>query len=152
MRDRFKYICSILPGIFLLNNLPLLLGDVWQLVAASLLALAVWVLVWLRLFQTRRLRPEFAVLVIAPQLISYIALYAGAEAIAPFSGNAWLNCYALLWIGSAFVAIRSFRPGAWETVRGKHRDSVFIMMAILTVFYSFYSCGAFYKYLFLNNL
>ncbi len=147
MKNRFTYICGILPALFLLNNLPFFFHGVWQLVVAGALALAVWVLVWLRLFILNRLRPEFAVLSIVPQIAAYVCLYLGPEATAPYQDNVWQNFYALLWIGTAFTGICSMRAGAWEKAKGK-KDTVFVMMSVLTALYCFYCCGTFFVKIF----
>lgn len=147
MRNRFTYICSILPALFLLNNLPGFFSASWSLVVAGVLALAVWVLVWLRLYHTKSLRPEFAVLAVVPQMAAYIALNAGSEAVSAFNSALYHNIYALLWIATAFVGIRSMRAGDWEKPKGK-KDSVYVMMSIFTAVYCFYCCGTFFVRIF----
>lgn len=147
MRNRFTYICCVLPALFLLNNVPMFFRDIWQLVVALLTALAVWMLVWLRLYHTRKLRPEFAVLTVLPQVVAYSCLYTGLIVRQAEASAIWQNLYALLWIGAAYVAIRSMNAGDWERPQTK-KDSVYIMMAILTIVYSFYGCGEYYLMIF----
>lgn len=143
MRNRFTYICSILPAVFLLNNLPGFFHGYWSLIVAGALALLVWVLVWLRLYSTGSLRPEFAILTIVPQMAVYSLLNAGTEAINYFNTTVYQYIYTLLWIAAAFVGIRSMRAGTWEKPKGK-KDSVYVMMSILTAIYCFFCCASFY--------
>lgn len=143
MRNRFTYICSILPAVFLLNNLPGFFHGSWSLVVAGALALAVWVLVWLRLYCTKSLRPEFAILTIVPQMAVYGLINADQEAVNTFNTTAYQYIYTLLWIAAAFVGIRSMKAGAWEKPKGK-KDSVYVMMSILTAAYCFFCCASFY--------
>lgn len=143
MRNRFTYICCILPALFLLNNLPRFFHGNWSLFVAGILAVAVWTLVWLRLYCTKSLRPEFAILAIVPQMAVYSLANAGSEAIIYFNTTVYQNIYTLLWIAAAFVGIRSMRAGAWEKPKGK-KDAVYVMMSILTAVYCFYSCASFY--------
>lgn len=147
MKNRFTYICSILPAVFLLNNIPHYLHGLGQLISAGILALLVWGLVWLRLYHTGRLRPEFSVLTVLPQSIAYVCAYAGMTIPQAEASPLWQNLYALLWIGVAYVGICTMRPGTWEQPQGK-RDSVFVMMWIMTVVYSFYCCGEFFMKIF----
>lgn len=147
MKHRFTYICSILPAIFLLNNIPRCLQGIWQLVVACILAIVVWALVWLRLYSLKKLRPEFSALIVLPQLIAYTCLWCGLSIPQETASPIWQNLYTLLWIGVAYVGICSMRPGSWEKPQDK-RDSVYIMMWILTVVYSFYCCGEFFLIIF----
>ncbi len=147
MRNRFTYICSLLPTLFLLNNLPGFFTGGCSLTVAGVLAAAVWVLVWLRLYQTKSLRPEFAILLIVPQMAAYAAIYAGAEAISTFNSALYHNIYTLLWIAAAYVGIRSMRAGSWEKPQvGK--DKVYIMMSFLTALYCFFCCASFFVRIF----
>lgn len=143
MRNRFTYICSILPAVFLLNNLPGFFHSHWSLIVAGALALVVWVLVWLRLYSTGSLRPEFAILTIVPQMAVYSLINAGSDAINYFNTTFYQYIYTFLWIAAAFVSIRSMKAGAWEKTKGK-RDSVYVMMSILTAGYCFFCCASFY--------
>lgn len=143
MRNRFTYICSILPAVFLLNNLPGFFHGYVSLIVAGALALVVWVLVWLRLYSTGCLRPEFAILTIVPQMAVYSLINAGPDAINHFNSTIYQYIYTLLWIAAAFVGIRSMKAGAWEKPKGK-KDSIYVMMSILTAVYCFFCCASFY--------
>lgn len=143
MRNRFTYICSILPAVFLLNNLPGFFHGYVSLIVAGALALAVWVLVWLRLYSTKSLRPEFAILTIVPQMAVYSLIQGGSDIINCFNTTTYQYIYTFLWIAAAFVGIRSMKAGAWEKPKGK-KDSVYVMMSILTAVYCFFCCALFY--------
>lgn len=148
MRKRLTYIFSALPVLVLLNNLPSFFGGIWQLVVAGVLALALWLMVWMRLYATRRLRPEFAVLLVLPQVIAYIMMYAGKAAVAPLHSPMAQNLYFLLWMGAIFTAIKSVAAGPWETVpKGRH-DTLYIVMCILIIAWALLSWSSFASSLF----
>ncbi len=147
MRNRFTYICCLLPALFLLNNLPGFFTGGLSLAVAGVLAAVVWVSVWLRLYHTKSLRPEFAILLIVPQMAAYAAIFAGTEAISAFNSALYHNIYTLLWIAAAYVGIRSLRAGSWEKPQGG-KDKVYIMMSFLTALYCFFCCASFFVRIF----
>lgn len=147
MRNRLTYICCLLASLFLLNNVPGFFTGASALAVAGMLALAVWVTGWLRLYYVKSLRPEFAILLVVPQLAAYAAIFAGEEALTHFNSAFYHNIYALLWIAAAFVGIRTMRAGEWEKPKGR-KDTVYIMMSILTALYSFFCCASFFVRIF----
>lgn len=148
MKKRLTFIYSVLPLIVLLNNLPPFFEGAWQLIVSALLALTLWALVWMRLYHTRKLRPEFAVLFILPQMLAYIILYAGKEQLALHLTPMVQNMYFLLWIGAIFTGIKSIAAGAWEKPKQGERDTLFIVMTVLIIAWGLISWSSFASLLF----
>ena len=112
-----------------------LLGATGALIAGLILVLALWGVVWLRLYGMNRVRPEFAVLAILPQAIYYIAQALPKDEMSMFTGAAWQNMYFLCWLGTIAVGILSLRPGRQDTRRPVRQDAAFLLMsALLTLF------------------
>ena len=63
---RLKFIYIVAPLTVALNALPGFLEGGWRVAAAVLLAVAVWAVVWIRVYSTGKLRPEFAILAVIP--------------------------------------------------------------------------------------
>lgn len=148
MKKRLTYICSALPLIVLLNNLPPFFSGIWQLIVAGVFALALWILVWMRLYATQRLRPEFAILFILPQMIAYMMMYAGKEVTAPLLTPMVQNLYFLLWIGTIFTGIKSVAAGSWEMPAKGTRDTLYIVMCVLIIVWGLLSWSSFASLLF----
>lgn len=139
---RLTYIYCIAPLTVALNTLPGMLGIGYPgLIVAVVLAVAVWALVWFRIYHTGRLRPEFAVLTVVPVLSYYFIQAAGVEYIQIFNSPIIQNFNFLLWLGSIFVYIRSFLPAPQEYRGRLATDSVFIFMSIISTVYGL-SCWA----------
>ena len=148
MKKRLTFIYSALPLIVLLNNLPSFFAGCWQLIVSGVLALALWALVWMRLYHTGKLRPEFAVLFILPQMLAYIVLYAGKENLALYLTPTVQNLYFLLWVGAIFTGIKSIAAGAWEKPKQGERDTLFIVMTVLIIAWGLMSWSSFASLLF----
>lgn len=82
-------------------------------------------------------------------MLGYIGLYAGSESMKTFMTPEWQNMYAILWLGTAFVGIRSMKAGSYEATQQGKKDSVFIMMSILVVAFCFAACAGWNMKLFL---
>lgn len=119
-----------------------ILGTGWVLaIIITPLILLTWGIVWLRLYSTNILRPEFAILSIVPQSIYFAAKGTGTELM---HHPVWQNLYVMSWVAFAIVIILSLKP--------KHKrdnniplskDLIFGMMSILTVVYAFTTMGAY---------
>lgn len=139
---RLTFIYCVSPLTVALNTIPGMLSDsVLRMIAAIVLALSVWGVVWVRLYGTGKLRPEFAVLSVVPALSYQFILTAGSEYMAIFNSPAWQNFNFFLWLGTIFVYIRAFLPTRDEYKGRLAGDSVFIFMTLITIFYSL-SCWA----------
>lgn len=138
---RQSYIYTAIPLFVLLSCGSLmqgLFGASGALIAASIVILVTWSVVWMRLFGMRRVRPEFAVLTVLPQAIYFILKAAGSEVTATFAAPAWQNMYFLTWLAAVAVIILSLRPGHRDdTHRPMSQDPVFILTTILTCVYGF---------------
>lgn len=149
MKKRLTYIFSALPLLVLLNNIPFFFGGIWQIVVAGILALALWGVVWMRLYATRRLRPEFAVLFVLPQTLAYIILFAGKEDTAYLLTPMVQNLYFLLWMGTVFTGIKSVAAGPWEMPAKGNKDTLYIVMTVLIIAWGLLSWSSFASILFL---
>lgn len=113
-----------------------LLGTLGALVVGLLLVFSLWGVAWLRLYGMNRLRPEFAVLMILPQAIYYVARALPSEQWASFDTVGWQNLYFFCWLGAIAVGLLSLRPGRQDTRRPVRRDAVFLLMGTMLVLYS----------------
>ncbi len=103
--------------------------------------LLTWGIVWLRLYSTAVLRPEFAVLSILPQSIYFVAKGTGTELL---HEPVWQNLYVICWIAFAMVIILSLKPKhKQDKNQPLSKDLIFGMMSILTVVYAFTTMGAY---------
>ncbi|MBR1983035.1 MAG: hypothetical protein IKA23_09845 [Akkermansia sp.] len=139
---RLNFIYCISPLTVALNTIPGMLSDsVLRMIVTAVLALTVWGLIWVRLYGTGKLRPEFAVLSVVPALSYQLILTAGGPYMAVFNTLGWQNFNFLLWLGSIFVYIRAFLPSKDEYRGRLAGDAVFIFMTTVTIIYSL-SCWA----------
>ena len=136
---RLSYIYCTAPLTVALNTLPGMLDAHWRVLVAILLSLGLWSATWLRFYTNKKLRPEFAVIVILPALIFNLLCYAGGEYIAAIQTPGWENLNFFLWLGALFVSIRALLPVPAEYKGRLSTDSVFIFMTIITSVYGF-SC------------
>lgn len=133
---RLTYIYAAAPLALALNNVPQLLSGAWQLVAAAALAVGLWAVAWMRLFTNKRLRPEFSLLVILPQMAFYglRALQQSApESAAPFASPFWANLYFFLWCGACIVGICALLSAPGEEAPPAKRDPLFLFMSLITL-------------------
>lgn len=136
---RLTYIYWATPLFVLLGCGPLferLMGEMGALVVGLLLVLSLWAVAWLRLYGMNRLRPEFAVLMVLPQAVYYIARALPSEQWASFDTVGWQNLYFFCWLGAVAVGLLSLRPGWQDTRRSMMQDAVFLLMAVLFVLFS----------------
>lgn len=138
---RLKFIYLAAPLTVALNALPGFLNGVWRIAAALILALVLWAVVWMRVYFTSKLRPEYAVLAIIPAVVYHVMQTIGVEYIATFNTPGWQNFNFFLWIAAIVVTIRALLPSAQEFRGRLATDSVFIFMSIITTVYGI-SCWA----------
>ncbi len=138
---RLHFIYAAAPLTVALNAVPGMLGGIWRMVVAGILAVLLWAVVWLRVYTNKRLRPEFAVLAIIPALAYHILAAAGPQYAATFSTPGWQNFNFFLWLAGIFVTIRALLPTPQEFKGRLVTDSVYIFMTIITVVYGL-SCWA----------
>lgn len=135
---RLTYIYLLIPlytALSFIGTAQRLLGAYGALVLGGVLCLAVWAIVWLRLYRSAKIRPEFAVLSVLPAL-SYLILNAvGEETCAAFFSPAWQNIYFLEWVASAIILILSLRrdrydgePRKWTQDATLHLTGIFIIL------------------------
>lgn len=143
--NRLKYLYWLTPLMILLScgrMLTGVLGTGWQMaVVVAPLILLTWGIVWLRLYSTGTLRPEFAILSILPQSIYFAAKGTGTELLYQ---PVWQNLYVISWVAFAFVIIISLKPNHKQDKKQPlSKDLIFGMMSILTVVYAFTTMGAY---------
>lgn len=138
---RLKFIYLAAPLTVALNALPGFLDGVWRIAAASILALALWAVVWMRVYFTGKLRPEYTVLVILPAVAYHVIQSVGEDIISVFNTPGWQNFNFFLWLAAIVVTIRALLPAAQEFGGRLATDSVFIFMSIITTVYGI-SCWA----------
>ena len=142
--DRRTYIYTVTPLFVFLNCGGLLvarLGATMALVVASVAMLVVWGAVWSRLCR-QKLRSEFAVLSILPQLVFYVSQCTQPLVFSetPF----WGTLYALLWLGCLGTAVVTVLPDTRGT--GPLRDPVFLLLIPLAIFCSVSGFLQYYPY------
>ncbi len=129
-----------------------LLGSTVALMLGLLLALPTWGLVWVRLYATRRLRPEFAILSVLPQLIFFLLIYTGQPGVqSAFATPMWQNIYFLLALAAMAVQMVSLRPGPQEEQRRPAQDPLFIFLTVLIIANGLFSWVQYASLLFLIN-
>jgi hypothetical protein len=116
-----------------------MLDSVWRVAVAIALALALWSVTWFRVYANKKLRPEFAILVILPALSFHVVQSSGPDYVEAFSTPALQNFNFFLWLAAMWVTIRALMPTPQEYIGRVARDSVFIFMTIITVVYHFSS-------------
>ncbi len=134
---RINYIYCAVPLFTLLGcgaSFVQLLGSTVALVLGMVLALPAWGLVWVRLYESGRLRPEFAVLSVLPQLIFFALMFAGQTgAEGAFASPAWQNLYFILILAAMWVQMVSLRPGPQDEQRRPAQDPPFIFLCVLVL-------------------
>lgn len=138
---RLNFIYLAAPLTVALNAIPGMLDGLWRIASAILIAIALWAVVWIRLYHTGKLRPEYAILAVVPATCFHILRACGPEYAATFSTPGWQNFNFFLWLAAIFVTIRALLPTQQEYGGRRATDSVFIFMAIITVVYGI-SCWA----------
>ena len=134
--NRLKFIYLAAPLTVALNTLPGMLDGVWRMVSAAAIALALWAVVWIRIYHNGKLRPEYAVLAVVPAVCHHVLQGAGSDYLATFSTPGWQNFNFFLWLAVIFVIIRALLPTPDEYKGRMSGDSVLIFMSIITVAYS----------------
>lgn len=132
---RLYFIYLAAPLTVALNAVPGMLGGMGRIIVAIILAIALWAVVWIRLYHTGKLRPEYAVLSVVPVTCFHLLQAAGPEYSSTFSTPGWQNFNFFLWLAAIFVTIRALLPTPEEYKGRRATDSVFIFMTIITVVY-----------------
>lgn len=135
---RLHFIYLAAPLTVALNSLPAMLGGVWRIALAVLLAMALWSVYWIRLYTNKKLRPEFALIAIVPALCYQILSSTSAEYQAVFCSPGWQNFNFFLWIASIVITIRALLPTPQEYKGRLATDSVLIFMSIISAFYGIF--------------
>ncbi len=140
---RRTYIYCAIPLFTLLGcgaSYVHMLGSTAALILGAALALPTWGLVWARLYATGRLRPEFAILSILPQLIFFLLVFAGQTAqTSDFVAPMWQNIYFILTLAAMAIQMVSLRPGPKDEQRRPAQDPTFIFLSILIIANGFFS-------------
>ena len=147
---RLNYICCSCPLLLALDVLPPFCGAAWGLLPAAAAALALWAVVWVRLYAGKRLRPEFSLLCVLPQMLYYALHYlqqSDPAAAAEFSGSVWQNLYFVAWLGFIWVGSCSLLPD--EPGKKALKDATFLFTSILLSGYGLLHWGAYAFSLFL---
>lgn len=110
------------------------------------LIIVTWGVVWMRLYTSGRLRPEFAILSVLPHSVYYLTCYFGSKV---FTDPTWQNMFGLMWLAFVFVMFISLRPGRMDDHHERvARDKTFILMAILTLAYAWSTFAGFANQIF----
>lgn len=141
MMKRLHFIYLAAPLSVALNAIPDMLQGVWRIVVALILAVILWGVVWIRCCTNKKLRPEFAILAIIPQIFYHTLQSISAKYAAIFNTPGWQNFNFFLWVAAVVVMVRALLPAPKEHKGRLATDSVFIFMTIITVAYSI-SCWA----------
>lgn len=137
---RKTYIYWAIPSFTALSCLPSLFAGILPNLVATIIAaimiLLCWAIIWLRFFQSKALRPEFAILSILPMLIYVLTRVAPAGSFEYFISPTWQNAYFFLWLTSGIVVYYSFEPSLIEreALNGS-RDPVRRIMTVVTGVY-----------------
>ncbi len=116
------------------------LGSSVALMLGMLLALPAWGLVWARLYNSGRLRPEFAILSVLPQLIFFLLCFSGQTgASGAFAAPMWQNLYFVLTLAAMAVQVVSLLPGPQDEQRRPTQDPPFIFLTVLIIANGFIS-------------
>ncbi len=149
---RQTYIYWAVPLFTLLGcgaSFEALFGATGALVAGSLITLLTWGVVWMRLYTGNRIRPEFAVLSILPQLLFFVLVAMGETgASGAFAAPAWQNLYFLLFVASMVMQVLSLRPGHGDEARKTTDDPAFIILTVLIIVNAFFSWAQYASRLF----
>lgn len=132
---RLHYIYCAAPLTVALNAIPVMLDGMWRVVVAVVLALALWTVTWFRVYVNKKIRPEFAIMVIVPALSFHVIQSSGTEYAEAFRTPVLQNFNFFLWLAAMWVTIRALMPTSLEYTGRVARDSVFIFMTIITVVY-----------------
>lgn len=135
---RLTYIYLLVPlytALSFISAAPKVLGAYGTLVFGGVICLIVWAIVWLRLYRSKTIRPEFAILSVLP-ILSYLGLNAARDDIrAAFSSPAWQNFYFFEWLAAAIVLILSLRRDSYDGETRKwtqdatlHLTGIFILL------------------------
>lgn len=136
---RLTYIYLLIPlytALSLVAGAERWLGAYGALALGSVLSLAVWAIVWLRLYDSGKIRPEFAVLSVLPQFCYFGLRAAEEEFRALFTAPAWQNLYFLSWAATATILILSLRRSRadGEASQGRH-DATLRLVTIFIILY-----------------
>lgn len=146
--ERRKYIYLAIPLFALLGSgraLEGMLGGLGALIVATVVLVAAWGVVWLRLYRMGRLRPEFAVLSVLPQGIYFAERQLSTNLIA--QSPACQNLYALTWLGFIGVAIASIRPTKGDApapLPPMRRDPLSLLMVPIICAYAVFTFVQYY--------
>ena len=139
--NRRTYIYLMVPAVMLLNAGPTIssfCGASAALIIGAVLALALWTLVWLRLYGMggRALRPEFAILAVVPQVVFYVLNSLGPEYAEPYLGAPYQTFYLLLWLAGLWVCLASLAPAPKEEPQPLGRDAVRLVVSAFLIFFA----------------
>ncbi len=152
---RNTYIYCAVPLFTLLGcgaSFVNLLGSMTALILGMALTLPAWGLVWARLYESGRLRPEIAVLSVLPQLIFFGLMAAGQTGEnGAFASPMWQNIYFLLTLAAMAVQMVSLRPGPQDEQRRPTQDPPFIFLSVLIIANGFISWAQYASLLFPIN-
>ncbi len=134
---RRNYILWAIPLFTLLScgaTFVNMMGSTAALILGLLLALPAWGLVWARLYASGRLRPEFALLAVLPQIFFFLLMFSEqARTDGTLTAPLWQNIYFLLTLAAIAVQIVSLRPGPQDEQRRPAQDPPFIFLTILII-------------------
>lgn len=137
--NRRTYIYLAVPLFVLLSCGQMFintLGITWASLLAYVFIIAAWGVVWMRLYSTKLLRPEFAMLTILPHSIYFISKQVDTHIFE--QEPMWQNLYMLTWIAFAWVSIRSIRSTGIDTPRLQpmRKDPIFLLLVPLILLYT----------------
>lgn len=148
---RLSFIYSAAPLTVALSTLPNFVDGMWRIALAGVIAIALWAVTWARVYSNKKLRPEFAILVIIPAMCHHLMQAYGPEYTAAINTPAWQNFNFILWIAAIVVTIRALLPTSAEYKGRLAADSVLIFMSLITVAYNLSCWMTSHNYLITNQ-
>lgn len=130
----------MVPAVMLLNAGPTIssfFGASAALIIGAVLALALWMLVWMRLYgmgSRSALRPEFAILAVVPQMVFYGLNVMDPAYAEPYLGAPYQTFYLLLWLAGLWVCLVSLTPSPNEEPQPLGRDAVRLVVSAFLIF------------------
>lgn len=149
MTRKTYFYCLIVLGTLLniFSGWCDMLGVTTWLIINALLIVITWGCVWMRLFTSANLRPEFSILTILPTAL-YLYFRTVGEPLLVYYTDLF---HLLAWAAAAFILLASIRPTKQEKAALEGPDYMGKMLSILSIVYAIASWASSAYYLFQPN-
>ncbi len=134
MTRKTYFYCLIIIGTFLNISMGIKddVGEVLWLIINALLIVVAWGCVWMRLFNSGKLRPELSILSILPSALYVYFMSIGKPMLVYYTEL--FNLVA--WAVAALVLVVSIRPTLQEKKKQEGNDYAGTILVVLTLLYS----------------